>query len=889
MVYTFYSYKGGVGRSMALANVAALLAMWKKRVLIVDWDLEAPGLQRFFLENEAAREESATTEREPICVLDEALCKSTPGMVDLVVAQREGQPLDWRKCVLEAHVRGSSEPVHLITAGRPDGDYARRLQSLNWSELFRQHGLGAYLEQLRKEWLERFDFVLIDSRTGISDIGGICTILLPDVLVLVFTSNQQSIDGVEDVMRRARDAQARMPIDRGRLLAVPLPSRDERDSHHASMAQRWIRTYVAKFGEYYRDWLPVGVSPEDAIHKLYIPYIARWSFGERLPVLEENTLVDPRSISAAYSRLAALLDGRLDWSSIEDATLLAARAETRRLADVAQAQAEKASVESERAKQLEVKAAQESVRAAVATAKASRAMRWLKIAAAVVLVCLVGGYYFKQHADGVAAADKILRAMGRADDPLVARILAAELRGLPEPENGQLAASVDVGQSIVAVAAIPPPGSLVKRVRLHPDGSRLLAIFSDGTAGECALSSGTWTRTSAKAEKLLDGIWCDSGSAITWARGAASNIVIVGKTLDDRNDGVLFMTAPGSTVETARFVGSGVAIEAEWTAPDSKEVSRGIVWLSPPRLDVNERYVKDTIVPTTLRSPWFFSADGTQGWTADESSRVRPFGLPPEVEKYLAAHVGMDSRVVAISGSRVAYLRERETEAMRELVCADLSNRLAEKTLDARYTEASYSPRARDAQGDVQLATIMKRAPLTSLAIVGDAYVTFADPGSWKSREDRAVESDKLATDRSSAVFENFAASGWFWSRTQWPAMLDHAAALFQEGWTEVTDVSADGRHAVTVGLDGTIWIWNLDEALFISSLAWRELIQTVTSRTRACLTPDQRMQHLDEELKDAVGHWEACERGLGREPSEAVRARSTRPNAPVQQKAGYK
>ncbi len=49
-VYTFYSYKGGVGRSMALANVAALLARWGKKVLIVDWDLEAPGIEKYFEE-----------------------------------------------------------------------------------------------------------------------------------------------------------------------------------------------------------------------------------------------------------------------------------------------------------------------------------------------------------------------------------------------------------------------------------------------------------------------------------------------------------------------------------------------------------------------------------------------------------------------------------------------------------------------------------------------------------------------------------------------------------------------------------------------------------------------------------------------------------------------
>ena len=45
-IITFYSYKGGTGRTMLLANVAWILATNGKRVLVVDWDLEAPGAHR---------------------------------------------------------------------------------------------------------------------------------------------------------------------------------------------------------------------------------------------------------------------------------------------------------------------------------------------------------------------------------------------------------------------------------------------------------------------------------------------------------------------------------------------------------------------------------------------------------------------------------------------------------------------------------------------------------------------------------------------------------------------------------------------------------------------------------------------------------------------------
>src|SRR3954454_5918784 len=47
-VFTFYSYKGGVGRSFTLANIAVLLARWGHRVLCLDWDLEAPRLRASF-------------------------------------------------------------------------------------------------------------------------------------------------------------------------------------------------------------------------------------------------------------------------------------------------------------------------------------------------------------------------------------------------------------------------------------------------------------------------------------------------------------------------------------------------------------------------------------------------------------------------------------------------------------------------------------------------------------------------------------------------------------------------------------------------------------------------------------------------------------------------
>jgi MinD-like ATPase involved in chromosome partitioning or flagellar assembly len=296
IVYTFYSFKGGVGRTMALANVAALLAKWGYSVLAVDWDLEAPGLEQFF------------TKLNPDI---HKLRTERSGIVDLMHAGSNGSRLNWQDCLLDVHINGGKGRLSVLSAGRNDEKYAAGLQSLNFGELFDKHGLGSYIETLRNEWISEFDFVLIDSRTGVTDIGGICTVHLADVLVLLFTANDSSSDGALEIVGRARKAQEHLPLDRRRLLAVPVPARDESRTEY-ERATQWKNRFAEQFGELYRDWLPSGKTPHDAIELLRIPYVPYWSFGEQLAAVEEG-MADPSSLGHAYQILARLLATRLDW------------------------------------------------------------------------------------------------------------------------------------------------------------------------------------------------------------------------------------------------------------------------------------------------------------------------------------------------------------------------------------------------------------------------------------------------------------------------------------------------------------------------------------------------------------------------------------------------
>ncbi|WP_410642601.1 KGGVGR-motif variant AAA ATPase [Amycolatopsis sp. lyj-346] len=288
-VFTFYSYKGGVGRSFTLANIAVLLARWGHRVLCLDWDLEAPGLADYFRPQLPAR--------------------PSGGVVDIVDDFRHG------RFAPEAHVQRLIDVgvLDFIASGREDGGYVGQVQEIDWDELY-DDGFGEYLEQCREHWTAHYDFVLIDSRTGISDIGGICTAHLPDYLVLLFTANRQSILGALEAARRADAARNLLPFDRARLTVLPVLSRfDNREEYDRSEA--WRRIVVDETAELYRTWVDQTVEPATMARHLTLPYVSYWSFGEQLPVLSEQT-PSADQIGFALETVAAVIACRLDRTDL---------------------------------------------------------------------------------------------------------------------------------------------------------------------------------------------------------------------------------------------------------------------------------------------------------------------------------------------------------------------------------------------------------------------------------------------------------------------------------------------------------------------------------------------------------------------------------------------
>ncbi len=115
IVATFYSLRGGVGRSTALAYTAHVLARRGRSVLCVDLDLEAPGLAALF------GIEAAVEERT--------------GLLDILISLEQGESPD----LLEHIVRVSpSDELYCLPAGVPNSDYARRLRLIDPEAWYRQ-------------------------------------------------------------------------------------------------------------------------------------------------------------------------------------------------------------------------------------------------------------------------------------------------------------------------------------------------------------------------------------------------------------------------------------------------------------------------------------------------------------------------------------------------------------------------------------------------------------------------------------------------------------------------------------------------------------------------------------------------------------------------------
>jgi cellulose biosynthesis protein BcsQ len=302
-VITFYSYKGGTGRSMALANIACYLAR-SGRVLAIDWDLDAPGLTQYFRS-----------------IVDPDELHSKQGVLEFFESWQEAHSDSESSekefeskfpFLKEDYVIATNQSnLSFMSSGRADSTYARRLLNFRWDLLYERFPrlFSAFADYLTQS----FDYVLIDSRSGFSDVAGICTALLPEKLVAVFTPNRQNLLGLNTVLRRS--IEYRKQSDDVRPLAVfPLASRV--DVSEPQLFEQWrfsqidlggsVFGYQSMFENLFKEMYGLAACDLTGyFDENQIQHVPRYSYGEEIAQLVERS--ERLSLSRSYAEFGDTL------------------------------------------------------------------------------------------------------------------------------------------------------------------------------------------------------------------------------------------------------------------------------------------------------------------------------------------------------------------------------------------------------------------------------------------------------------------------------------------------------------------------------------------------------------------------------------------------------
>lgn len=212
-ITTFYSYKGGVGRTVCLLNVAWELAGRGKKVALLDLDLEAPGLHeaRLFETGEGNWVRAAPT----VGILHyfqswkaavEKADNTIPGTFNVQLPIQVGL--------------GPNKNISLLSSGKdalpPDpseksveerygyvtSDYDTLLGEFSWGQFYQRPYYGRQFFENVLDVLEEqgYEHLLIDSRTGMTDTQYVSAIQLPDLVVMVSNLTLQSLKGTREVL-----------------------------------------------------------------------------------------------------------------------------------------------------------------------------------------------------------------------------------------------------------------------------------------------------------------------------------------------------------------------------------------------------------------------------------------------------------------------------------------------------------------------------------------------------------------------------------------------------------------------------------------------------------------------------------------------------------------
>lgn len=283
---TFYSFKGGVGRTTALTHVASILAMRGLKVVAVDLDLEAPGLSTAFN------------------------LKPQPkyGIVDYFY-ERSYLPEGLEPSISIAEIFGevkisnATGRLFVVPAGCLNLDYISKVDDLHATTVI--DGDQSLWSVFKREIYEQLkpDILLIDSRTGINQWGALSLIQAADEAIIFLFPNEQNKQGIELLIQSLQGLK-NLSIN---FVFSPVP--DVTKSGLSKVKQIWesllnkIKTVTNENYETDEDEPDLDNSQTPIEELLVVPYLLPIALADSYPIQVTQDY---------YTKIANLIDEKTD-------------------------------------------------------------------------------------------------------------------------------------------------------------------------------------------------------------------------------------------------------------------------------------------------------------------------------------------------------------------------------------------------------------------------------------------------------------------------------------------------------------------------------------------------------------------------------------------------
>ncbi|CAD0227430.1 conserved hypothetical protein [Planktothrix agardhii] len=303
---TFYSFKGGVGRTTALTHVAWILAMRGRKVVAVDLDLEAPGLSTAFSLN-------------PLPEF---------GIVDYFY-ERSYLPEGLEPNILitkifgEVTIPDATGRLFIVPAGSLSLDYISKVDDLRATTIL-DHGetLWSIFSREIQEQLKP-DIILVDSRTGINEWGALSLLQAADEAIIFLFPNEQNRQGI-DLLLKSLNSFGKLSIN---FVFSPVP--DLSDTGMAKVTKLWRLLREVIEGEIDQDELSQNgddsdESQSEIAEPLVIPYLQPIALADHYPVTglldyynQIANLIDEETNQIRSQEILTGTDAKQRWKIIE--------------------------------------------------------------------------------------------------------------------------------------------------------------------------------------------------------------------------------------------------------------------------------------------------------------------------------------------------------------------------------------------------------------------------------------------------------------------------------------------------------------------------------------------------------------------------------------------